>query len=176
MTKLLYHDRYRIPSARLPHHDYSHPGWYFITICTNIRYPWFGYIKNGIMCVNDAGTIVIQELHQTELLRTNVIVDTWVVMPDHIHAIVRIITHDDDIRRSVETHSYASLHRNVFGPQQRNLASIVRGFKGATTKRIRTIGHTQFQWQPRYYDRIIRSHRELHNVRKYIIKNPRKYE
>ncbi len=176
MTKLLYRDRYRIPPARLSTHDYSAPGWYFITICTNIRYPWFGYIHNGIMCVNDVGSIIANEWQRTGLIRNNVELDTWVIMPDHFHAIVHITNIGNVYNHSVETHCNASLHQNVFGPQRNNLASIIRGFKGISTKRIRVHGNPQFAWQPRYHDRIMRSYRELQAVRRYIMNNPREYK
>ncbi len=54
----LFHNRYRIASIRLPHYDYTQSGYYFITICTKKRTPWFGNIRNGIMCVNDIGSTV----------------------------------------------------------------------------------------------------------------------
>ena len=44
---------------------------------------------------------------------------------------------------------------NKFGPQSKNLASIVRGFKSSVTKYAHLI-HADFQWQSRYYDHIIR--------------------
>lgn len=189
MTKLLYRDRYRIPSTRLSSHDYATPGWYFITICTNSRYPWFGYIKNGIMCVNDIGSIVVQELYRTELLRNNVVLDTWIIMPDHVHAIIQIVnntnvahenhdndvlTHRRDVARNVSTSCGQTFSK--ISPFPHSISTIVRAFKSAVTRHMHIIGHSQFQWQPRYHDRIIRSQRELQNVRKYILNNPKNYK
>ncbi len=90
------------------------------------------------------------------------------VMPDHIHGIV--ILHD-----SVETQDFASLPRvthNIFGPQSKNIPSIIRGFKIGVTKYVNEHA-VPFKWQPRYYDRIIRTPQELLNVRKYIYNNPK---
>ncbi len=56
------------------------------------------------------------------------------------------------------------------------LSDIVRGFKSVVTKRIHEIGYTDFSWQPRFYDRIIRNEKELYNIRKYIEQNPFKWE
>ena len=63
---------------------------------------------------------------------------------------------------------------NQFGPQSKNLASIVRGFKVGVSK-YATINNIPFSWQPRFYDHIICNEKELFNVRKYIIENPVKW-
>jgi len=80
-----------------------------------------------------------------------------------------------------ETHGNASLqiqceYKNLFGPQSNNLSSIIRGFKGATTKNIHIAGFCDFEWQPLFYDRIIRNELELNNERQYILENPPNWE
>jgi hypothetical protein len=77
----------------------------------------------------------------------------------------------------VETHCNASLQGqefcNTFGSQRNNLSSIIRGFKGATTKRINLqYGISYFFWQSRFYDHIIRTEKSLEMIRAYIRKNP----
>jgi putative transposase len=62
-------------------------------------------------------------------------------------------------------------HKNKFGPQSQNLASIIRGFKIGITKYARING-IDFYWQQRYYDHIIRNEIELERIRKYILENP----
>ena len=64
---------------------------------------------------------------------------------------------------------------NQFGPQSKNLSSIVRGFKSADTKKSREI-LPYFAWQPRFYDRIIRNEKELRRINDYIILNPERWE
>ena len=76
----------------------------------------------------------------------------------------------------VETQNFASLPSskqlfNKFGPQSKNLASIVRGYKIGVTKFAKTI-HPGFAWQPRYYDHIIRNSVSLEKIQNYIYKNP----
>ena len=44
-----YQNTYRIPSARLPGHDYGAPGWSFVTICTKDRRWFFGDVVGGEM-------------------------------------------------------------------------------------------------------------------------------
>lgn len=60
---------------------------------------------------------------------------------------------------------------NKFGPQSKNLASVMRGYK-ASVKKYATIRSIEFAWQPRYYDHIIRSEKELNKISQYIIQNP----
>ena len=65
--------------------------------------------------------------------------------------------------------------KNKFGPQRKNLASIIRGFKSAVTMRSRIID-PGFGWQPRYHDHIIRNTISFYRIRQYIINNPVKWE
>jgi len=62
-----------------------------------------------------------------------------------------------------------------FGPQSKNIASIIRGFKIGVTK-YAVNNNIPFEWQGRYYDHIIRDENDLNRIRKYIIKNPSKWE
>lgn len=63
---------------------------------------------------------------------------------------------------------------NQFGPQSKNLASIIRGFKSAVTINARKI-HADFAWQPRFHDHIIRNDESFHRISNYIINNPLKW-
>jgi REP element-mobilizing transposase RayT len=56
------------------------------------------------------------------------------------------------------------------------LSNIVKGFKSSVTKIAREMGCTDFGWQSRFYDRIIRNEKELFNIRCYIEQNPCRWE
>lgn len=74
--------------------------------------------------------------------------------------------------KGIGTGDLASLPAgNRFGPQSRNLASIVRGYKIGITKYARQ-NNAPFIWQERYYDHIIRSPDEHELVWQYILANP----
>ena len=172
----LFKDKYRIQSIRLKHWDYSSCGAYYITICTKNRECFFGDIVDGKMILSNAGGIVYDEWFKTKQLREHVNLDAFVVMPNHIHGIVII-----DHKLTVETHGHASLqhtkqHTNKFGPQCKNLSSMMRGFKGSTTKQIKLIGYHNFKWQPRFYEHIIRNESDMNRIREYIINNPLKWK
>ncbi|MFA5055158.1 MAG: hypothetical protein WC562_03160 [Dehalococcoidia bacterium] len=81
-------------SVRIKDYDYSHAGAYFVTICTQNRECLFGDIADGEMVLNDAGKIVNEEWLRTAKLRLweNVEIDTYAIMPNHIHGII-VINH-----------------------------------------------------------------------------------
>ncbi|MBO6800554.1 MAG: hypothetical protein JJ892_09770, partial [Balneola sp.] len=78
-------------SMRLQGYDYSSPGFYFITICTNQKEYLFGDVINGKMHLNEYGVVAHGEWFKTEAIRDNVNLDAFVVMPNHIHGIIEII-------------------------------------------------------------------------------------
>ena len=77
-------------SIRLKGYDYSSNGAYFITICVKNRECIFGEIINGEMYLNDYGKIVSEEWLKTEKVRKNIIIDEFVIMPNHFHGIIII--------------------------------------------------------------------------------------
>lgn len=70
--------------------DYSQNGYYFITICTHKREHLFGEIINENMILNQYGKIIRVELCKTNEIRSNVYIDKFIIMPNHIHFIVKI--------------------------------------------------------------------------------------
>ncbi len=165
---------------RLKHYNYSQNGMYFVTICTKDRLELFGSVKNGKMALSEIGKMVEEEWLRTPIIRKNVILNECVIMPNHVHMIIEIASGRDallpqgrDALQCVSTD--ITKYKNKFGPQINNLASIIRGFKGITTKRIHMCD-SNFAWQPRFYDHIIRNETSLNKIREYIIKNPEMWE
>lgn len=89
-----------------------------------------------------------------------VTVDEFVIMPNHIHGILYLNPIDKNERTP-----------NIFGPQSNNLGAIIRGFK-SSVKRYANEHHIEFEWQPRYHDRIIRDEKEYSAIKNYIFNNP----
>ena len=77
-------------SIRLRGYDYTQPGAYFITICTQGRECLFGEIIDGEMHLNEAGQIVVQTWQDLPNHISNVQLDAFVVMPNHVHGIIII--------------------------------------------------------------------------------------
>lgn len=77
-------------SLRLPGYSYAQPGAYFITVCAHKQRPLFGDIRNGQMYPNTFGHIVWEEWKRTAEIREEVVLDAFVVMPNHIHGLIVI--------------------------------------------------------------------------------------
>jgi REP element-mobilizing transposase RayT len=191
----LFKNTYRIESTRKSDWDYSNSGFYFITICTKDRINYFGEIFNGKMILSDIGKIAEQCLIDIPKHFPHTRLDEFIVMPNHVHFIVEILYNANAID-NVETQNFASLQlkpqpkpqpqqlqqkpkqppsksttKNHFGPQSKNLSSIVRGYK-IGVKKWTTENKIIFDWQPRFYDIIINNENSLKNIRNYIKQNP----
>ncbi|MFA6475255.1 MAG: transposase [Patescibacteria group bacterium] len=177
---MLYRQRYFTPSIRLTGWNYATPGWYFITICVKQRYKNpFGFIKNGYMCLSDIGETAHQYWLNIPEHFPHMQLDAFVIMPDHMHGIVYMKPSGRDAINRVSTRGF---HQTGGVTKQNNpmlhptsLPHIIRWYKGVTTFYIRKKQPDQyFHWQPRYYDEIIRTPRQLDYTRQYIYNNPKK--
>ncbi len=82
---------HRRRTIRLKEYDYRQTGAYFVTIVTQGRKYLFGEILDGEMRVNDGGRIIQTVWDDLPNHYANVEVDTFVVMPNHIHGIINLI-------------------------------------------------------------------------------------
>ncbi len=78
-------------SPRHPSFDYQSIAAYFVTTCTKDRQCLFGEVRCGRMLLNDVGCIVMEEWKRSEKLRERILLDAWIVMPNHMHGIVCIV-------------------------------------------------------------------------------------
>jgi putative transposase len=166
---VLYQNKYRIDSLRLARFDYSSSGEYFVTICTKHRICHFGDAGSGEIHLSRIGLIVQEEWQNTALIRTNVKLDAFVVMPNHVHGIIVICNSLVETTRRVVSTTKTTLQRNSLG-------SIVGQFKSVCTKRIHASGFHDFGWQRGYYDHIIRDETDLERIREYITLNPSRWK
>ena len=75
-------------NLRIPGYNYRSSGYYFITFCTEDRLALFGDVTNGKMILNDAGRMVHTKIGNTPHYYPDIHIDIFVVMPDHVHALV----------------------------------------------------------------------------------------
>jgi len=179
-------------SIRLKNYDYAQPGAYFITICTHNRKYLFGDVVNKNMQLNKFGEIVNQCWVETEKIRPGVIIDEYIIMPNHLHGII-VITNDyqnadsyNNVGAYCDVGAYCNtpLHdtsQRCNTPLQspsKTIGAIVRGFKSSSTKQINQIRNTPGIpiWQRNYYEHIIRDDESLQRIREYIVQNPAKWE
>ena len=153
-------------SLRLKDYDYSQEGAYFVTICTQRKMMLFE--NEEIRAVAERCWLEIPGHFP------NVQLDEWIIMPNHLHAIVVIEQcrgvqlNAPTIRKTTERFSTISPHRNT-------LAIIVRTYKAAVTMRCRREGFDLFRWQRNYYEHVIRNEDDLNEIRHYILDNPVKW-
>ncbi|TSD66032.1 hypothetical protein FFF34_001130 [Inquilinus sp. KBS0705] len=159
-----YKQKYRVQSARLTGWDYGSHALYFVTICTKDRVPYFGEIKSGIesqalLEKTPVADIAYHNWMQIPIYHPYVELDEFVIMPDHVHGVLFINKPDK-----------TTWEINKAGPQSKDLASIIRGYK-SSVKQYTMLNGIDFSWQSSYYDRVIRNEKELANVRTYINNN-----
>jgi len=114
-------------SIRLKNYDYAGKGLYFITLCTAQRKNLFGRIINGELFLNPLGEIAKEEWAKTPEIRDNISLGAFIIMPNHMHGIISI---DHQIRKPGKDEI------GKFHSPSHTIGAIIRGYKGATTKRI----------------------------------------
>jgi len=156
-------------SIRLDNFDYASAGAYFITIVTKGRKCLFGDIVDGELRLNDWGQIVQDEWEMSAQIREEIELDAFVVMPNHVHAIVAI---SDRRGRATGRSPLQS------GPAKRSLGAFVGGFKSVVTRSINELRGSPGTpvWQRNYFEHIIRDENSLHRIREYILNNPARWE
>ena len=163
-----YKNTYRNETTRLKNWDYGSHGFYFVTICTKNKQPYFGHIVPGTqnfasLQPTKIGNIALTYWNEIPKHFPFVELDEFVLMPDHLHGILFFNKPD-----------YHDWKPNQFQPQSKNLASVIRGYKAAVTK-YSVLHSMEFEWQPRYYDHVIQSKHRLNIIRDYIKDNPVKW-
>jgi len=86
----VYKEKYRVESTRLTGWDYRSRGWYFVTLCAQNHACIFGEVVDGEVHRSRVGLIAESDLRSLAGHYDNVQVDAYVVMPNHVHAIVMI--------------------------------------------------------------------------------------
>jgi len=177
-------------SIRMPGYDYSQPGAYFVTICTQGRECLF----------HDPVLRSVVETHWQAIPghASHIALDAWVVMPNHLHGII-VITHRYPLvgashspARAPTTETvgpdgmppFKGHHARNDSPLQQHgappgsLGAIVGNFKSVTGRCINRIRHTPGVrvWQRNYYEHVVRNERALQRIREYILNNPARWD
>ena len=142
---------------RLQNFDYSSQGAYFITFCTKDKKKLLGHIVGEGLCalpsikLTQIGKKVDEGINYINNNYTGVAVDKYVIMPNHIHLIIRLETGGDRT------------------PPLR-VCDIIGRFKSYTS-----YNYGEKLWQRSYYDHIIRGEMDYMEIWEYIDKNPHKW-
>ncbi len=145
---------------RLREFDYSGCGAYFITVCTKNRKPLFWETVGASIArpqdipLSPYGMIVDTAIQNIHTHYPTVQVDKYVVMPNHIHLLLRITGSENG--------------RPMVAP---TVSTVIQQFKGIVTKQL---GFPV--WQKLFFDHIIRNQSDYQEVWKYIDNNPLDWE
>ena len=165
--------RHHRRSVRLQGYDYRQPGMYYVTLVTQGRAPVLGSVVGERIQLSKLGEIVREEWLHTPTIRPEVRLDEFVIMPDHLHGIIVICEERNGVA-VVGANCYSPRQETPFRSPSGTIGAIVRGFKGASTKRINILRATpgvKF-WQRDYYEHIVRDERDYRRIQNYIQQNP----
>ncbi len=166
-------------SIRLKEYDYSQAGAYFVTICTWDRECLFGDIVNcrgnSRIALNKHGKVAKEYIGRIKDRFDNVYIEEYIIMPNHIHAIIFI---DQSVGVIHELPPHASFAERRKHRRQMLLPQIIGWFKMNASKSINQIRGTEGRpvWQKNYYEHVVRNEKELRSIQEYIINNPLQWE
>jgi len=167
-----FQNKYRIPSARLQNWDYGWNASYFVTICTQNRECFFGNIINGEMKLSEIGKMAEKYWMEIPVHFRFVQLGAFIVMPNHIHGIIIINKTENDGNGNVETPDSGVSTTRKWKPA--TLGVMINQFKRMVTIQSRKI-NSDFAWQSRFHDHIIRYEKSCQNIQTYIQNNPSKW-
>jgi hypothetical protein len=169
-------DLHQRRSIRLQGFDYAHSGAYFVTVCSHGRECLFGEFVDGVVELNEAGKVVVEVLQSLSAHFPHVDVSDYVVMPNHLHAIVNIAGGDVGAKQEVSASPVfdgkdkkgnadakgkagEALALPLRGTVAGSLGAIVQNFKSVSSRRINKLRNSPgaLVWQRNYYERVIRN-------------------
>ena len=153
--------------TRLPDYDYNSAGAYFVTICTKNRrcilskIVGAGVLDSPKVILTKYGNVAEKQIQAMDALYENLNVDKYVIMPNHIHLLVRILCVADERGSSgTPTPTYNA-----------HISRFVSTFKRYCNKQC-----GEKLWQRGFYDHVIRNDDDYDSIWQYIDENPIKWE
>lgn len=151
---------------RLKGYDYSQNGVYFLTLCTKDKQCLFGkVVGDGVldvpqMILSDYGKVIENYIFQIQNTYKHILIDNYVIMPNHVHLIVMLYSDDNVLCEKVSE-----------APQNAEIPRLI-----STLKRFvnRDIGFNV--WQRSYHDHIIRNEAAYNTVWEYVENNASKWK
>ncbi|MBR5262244.1 MAG: transposase, partial [Clostridia bacterium] len=137
------------------------------TICTKDRRNLFGEISCDSVALNNIGLIVNNEINNIEKHYTNIKIDKYIIMPNHIHMIITIIEQP------------CSAGINPCPTIKYDIPNVVGKLKAAVTRNVgNAFMHSENGniWQSSFNDHIIRGEKDYLKIWEYIDTNVLKWE
>ena len=95
-------EKHHRKTIRLKGYDYSQPGFYYVTICTQDRIERFGDVEHDKMILHNAGKMVDAEWNRIPERYEHVIIDEYQMMPNHFHGILQITSPANGVRQTID--------------------------------------------------------------------------
>jgi REP element-mobilizing transposase RayT len=164
-------------SIRLRGYDYRSDGAYFLTVCTRDRACVFGSVTGPAVNLSRRGMIASNCWHDVPNHRPYVVLDQFIVMPNHVHGIFWIedgLADDCRADTCVALHHHGNQHPR---PPAGSVGAIVGSYKAAVSREINRLrpGAARDLWQPNYFEHVIRTDRGLEAAREYVRANPERW-
>ena len=134
-------------TTRISNYDYSKNNYYFVTICTKNKKCLFGTAGK----LNELGLIAKQEMENLPNFYGGVFIDCFIVMPNHIHAII------------------------VLQNSDKTLTEIVGNYKAGVSRKVRLVKPNLETWQRSFHDHIIRNEASYQKIWEYVKYNDQKW-
>ncbi len=147
---------------RLDHYDYSTPGAYFITICTHNRQCLLSRIVGRGLAPAEIQYTTYGQIAQEQLLLLEqrypmLKIDQYVIMPNHIHAIL-LLEESTEVKNRPK------------------IMDIVCAYKSLTTRQCKKMQPIEQLFQTSFYEHVIRVREDYNEITEYIVNNPKKWE
>jgi REP element-mobilizing transposase RayT len=165
---------------RLRGYDYAFPGVYFVTICSAGKRPVFGSIRGESIVLSRAGEIVRCEWIALVERFARLVLDEFVIMPNHLHGVLGFVGQAGGASPSPTTANTttkpreASLDPKGGASPSPTLFDVIGAFKSISTIKVnKLLGRRGVPlWQRSYYEHIVRTGEDLRKIQRYISENP----
>jgi len=169
-------------SIRLPGYDYTRPGAYFLTILTHKKEHLFGNVVKGDVQLSPVGEIVQEQWQKIPTHFSDVLLDAFVIMPNHIHGILVITEGAASMGKGKAFDLWDDHKSNALplrlGSQPGSIPAVVQNFKSITSRKINKLLNSPGStiWHRNFYEHIIRDEEDYLRILQYIQENPLKWE
>lgn len=145
---------------RLPNYNYAQSGVYFVTLCAQDRNCLFGEINEVTICLNEYGQLAREAWWWLTRQYPYVLLDEFIVMPNHLHAILIIDSHRGGSRTAMPDGEGRS---RATPTKVKPLGGLIGAYKTVSTKSINALRGTPRAnvWQRNYHEHIIRNETDL---------------
>ncbi|MDG6881398.1 Transposase and inactivated derivatives [Phocoenobacter uteri] len=160
-------NKFKSKSLRLRYWNYQNSAVYFVTICTKNKVHYFGEIVQEKIHYSPIGSICYVLWNEMQHRNKHIILGDFVIMPNHIHAILILLSDNIENNNHLGTNRFQNIGKN-------SLSSIIGGYKSSVSRYAHKLNF-EFQWQSNFYEHIVRNEYSLEKISQYILENPTKW-